>query len=42
MGIPLLPPLDIELLKKEYNIINLSNEEKKLNMNINIFKFKIN
>lgn len=41
MGIPLLPPLDIELLKKEYNLIKLNDDEKKLNMNIDIFKFNI-
>jgi 5'-3' exonuclease len=41
MGVPLLPPLDIELLKKEYNLIKLNNDEKKLNMNIDIFKFNI-
>jgi 5'-3' exoribonuclease 2 len=41
MGIPLLPPIDIELLKKEYNNIKLNYEEKKLNMNIDIFKFNI-
>jgi 5'-3' exonuclease len=39
MGIPLLPPLDIDLLKKEYYNIILNNEEKKLNLNIDIIKF---
>lgn len=39
MGIPLLPPLDIELLKKEYNNIILNDDEKKLNLNIDIIKF---